>query len=348
MFKNFKTNKIMRLKLITFLIFIFINSPNLYTQTSLDIVRASNHYTKAISAYKSSSYKTALIHLKNAETNLKGKTNKDLEYLKIMTFYKLKNYKKAYGLIQVYFEKGYPKNRIQYFKNIESYRKKYNISYDKMLTNIFIELEDKYGIVTNTSIEEVISAIIKRISAKKKNLSDIIKYNTYEEVKISSRKYTPVDTYNNKRRSTWTKKYGTHKNTYWFNRRISTDNKIKFICNNNSWYKKFVFSKKTYLNTRYYEYDYIIKNSSTYISYNQIKLKRTKNWYNNSSGRSSYNEMKKMVYDDLKSKYNNKKFLKNSDYGKFKISFTETEKLILQQQGNMEKLKVALRKKLLL
>ena len=245
-------------------------------------------------------------------------------------------------------EKGYSKDRVQYFKNIESYRQKYNTDYDKDLTNIFIELEDKYGVVTNTSIEDVISSIIKRIRAKKRNVNEIIKYNTYEEVKISSRSYTPVDTYNNLRRSAWTKKYGTHKNSYWFNRKISTDNKIRFTCSKNSWYKKFVFNKKIYVNTIYYKYDYNIRNSSTYISYNDIKLKYNKNWYNNSSGRSSYNEMKEKVYNDLKSKSNNKRFIKGSDYGKFEISFTETEKLILQQQGNLEKLKVALRKNKLL
>lgn len=152
-------------------------------QTTIDIVRASNYYSKAVNSYKSGSYSSALQNLKNAETNLKGKTNKDLEYLKIVTYYKLKDFKKAYSLVITYFEKGY-KDRIQYFKNIETFREKYNIKYDESLTEIFVELENKYGVVSSTSHGDVIQDIVQRIKQNKKDISEFIRSTTSSEGKI--------------------------------------------------------------------------------------------------------------------------------------------------------------------
>jgi hypothetical protein len=339
----------MKRKLIISLIIILVNTFNINSQTTLDIVRASNYYSKAITAYRGSSYNSALNHLKNAETNLKGKTNKDLEYLKIMTYYKLKNYQKAYSLIQIYFEKGYPKDRIQYFKNIESYREKYNTDYDKVLTNIFIELEDKYGAVTNTSIEEVISLIINRIKAKEKNIKEIIRRRTIETVEFRSFNYQPIDSYNNLRTGTVVRRYGEYQNRYRFERTISSDNRIKYICNN-SWYKKLTYYINRNINKNYYDYSFSIKNSSTYISYNDIKLRySSKKWFNHYLGRSSNSELKKSIYNDIRKDMKNKdKFTKRSNYGDFTVRFNETETLILEQQGNLEKLKIALRKNKLL
>lgn len=331
----------MKQKLFFTLIITFISISNIYSQTTIDIVRASNYYSKAVGQYQSGSYSSTLNSLKEAETNLKGKTNKDLEYLKIMTYYKLKNYEKAYSLVKTYFETGYSQ-RTQYFKNVETLREKNNTSYDEDLTSIFIDLENKYGVVSNTSIDEVITSIVKRIKEKKRSRENIIINSTYEEVKISSRYYEPIDSYNNLRTGTVVKRYGEKRNTYWFTRSISS-NIIKYNNSSYSWYKKFMFDEDFYVNSSYYEYDYNISNTSTYISKSDIKLKYPKNWYNHSWGRSSHSEMKESIYSGLKSKSHNDDFLKDNDYGKFTISFTETEKLVLQQQGNLDKLKKALK-----
>lgn len=175
----------MKFKLpISIIILLFCST--IKAQTTLDVIRASNYYSKAIQSYRSGNHILTLNHLKNAETNLKGKTNKDLEYLKIMSNYKLGNYKTAFNLVKVYFEKGY-NERTQYFKNVETYRRRYNNSYDEDLTSIFVELESKYNVVTNTSVDSVIKNIITKIRNNRGNPSNSIISKTMSSVRIAGK-----------------------------------------------------------------------------------------------------------------------------------------------------------------
>ena len=175
----------MKFKLpISIIILLFCST--IKAQTTLDVIRASNYYSKAINAYRGGNHKVTLNHLKNAETNLKGKTNKDLEYLKIMSNYKLGNYKTAFNLVKVYFEKGY-NERTQYFKNVETYRRRYNNSYDEDLTSIFVELESKYNVVTNTSVDGVIKNIINKIRNNRGNPASVIISKTQSSVRIAGK-----------------------------------------------------------------------------------------------------------------------------------------------------------------
>lgn len=177
----------MKFKLpISIIILLFCST--IMAQTTLDVIRASNYYSKAINSYRGGNHKLTLNHLKNAETNLKGKTNKDLEYLKIMSNYKLGNYKTAFNLVKVYFEKGY-NERTQYFKNIETYRRRYNNSYEEDLTSIFVELESKYNVVTNTSVDGVIKNIINKIRNNRNNPSSLIISNTMSSVRIAGKTF---------------------------------------------------------------------------------------------------------------------------------------------------------------
>ena len=177
----------MKFKLpISIIILLFCST--IMAQTTLDVIRASNYYSQAINSYRVGNHKLTLNHLKNAETNLKGKTNKDLEYLKIMSNYKLGNYKTAFNLVKVYFEKGY-NERTQYFKNIETYRRRYNNSYEEDLTSIFVELESKYNVVTNTSVDGVIKNTINKIRNNRRNPSSSIISNTMSSVRIAGKTF---------------------------------------------------------------------------------------------------------------------------------------------------------------
>ncbi len=338
----------MKHKLIISLIFIFVNTLNINSQSTLDIVRASNYYSKAITAYRGSSYNSALSHLKNAETNLKGKTNKDLEYLKIMTYYKLKNYPKAYGLVQIYFEKGYPKEKTQYFKNIESYRKRYNTDYDKDLTNIFIELEDKYGVVTNTSIDDVISSIIKRIKAKKQSLANFIDNNTKSSAKIfvydyRSKKfrqgYGGYDYGKRKSKYIYLNKKSVNKSDNYAYYRTSSSN-MNSVCS-----VRVYFNENNSVNKSSYKYSFTysrnyVKESSCIEFPYQSQI-----W--NGSSYEDVGGFSSIPRNTAKIKMKKNKYYYNRTKT-FYVEFSDTESLILEQADNMGKLKSALSKNSLL
>lgn len=143
---------------------IFFITISVNSQSTLDVIRASNYYSIAMDNYSNKNYKKALDNLKKSETNLKGNTNEDLEFLKIMTLFKLSKYKDAYNLIVDFFENKSGKSNIDY-KNITTYKDKNEIKYSETLTNIFIELENKYTIVSNFNEDEVIDSLVKKINS---------------------------------------------------------------------------------------------------------------------------------------------------------------------------------------
>lgn len=148
----------------TIITLLLLNAFNLlYAQSSLDIVRASNHYTNAVQAYENRNYNSALSYLRQSEENLRGNTNRDLEFLKIMSNYRLQQYPAAYELVQRYFEVGF-RDRTTSYRNIDTYREKHRVSYEEILTEIFVDLENRFGVVTNLTIEEVGQSIISRIN----------------------------------------------------------------------------------------------------------------------------------------------------------------------------------------
>ncbi len=69
------------MKLRFFIVILFV-STIAFSQTTIDIIRASNYYSKAVEAYDDAKFENALSFLKECEINLKGKTNNDLVFLK--------------------------------------------------------------------------------------------------------------------------------------------------------------------------------------------------------------------------------------------------------------------------
>lgn len=332
----------MKLKSVLVIVCFFAIVQFVNGQSTLDIIRSSNYYSKAVSSYKGGSYATALQHLKDSESNLKGKTNKDLEYLKIMTNYRLKDFKKAYQLVTVYLEKGF-KDRTAYYKNITTYDREYDVNYDEALTAIFVELEDKYKIVTTTSSSDVITKIVSRIKSSKKSISEFIENNTESRARIF--------VYDHR-----TKKFRQGYGGYAYGKRQS-----KYVSlyrssvrkgQDYAYYKdgsdsygtcsvKVTFRESNSVSKTSYSYTY--KFYKNYVkSYSCINFPTGNQIWNGRSyedvsfgssipGRTFSMKAKSHDYCDNKSKT-------------YSISFSEKEKLILEQTGNLEKLREALRK----
>ncbi|MFC2109154.1 hypothetical protein ACFLRU_03860 [Bacteroidota bacterium] len=325
----------MKFKFLILLALVF--SSYAYSQSTIDIIRASNYYSKAVSSYKGGSYSTALQHLKNSESNLKGKTNKDLEYLKIMTYYRLKDFKKAYQLVTVYLDKGY-RDRTVYYKNIDTYNKSYNVNYDEALTAIFVELEDKYTIVTTTSSTDVIGNIVNRIKSSKKDISYFIDNTTKSRAKIFVYDYRTKKF----RQGYGGYAYGKRQSKYVsLSRRSVTKGKDYVYYSSGDCSVKVTFRESNELSK--YKYSYKYRFYKNYVKYSsciefpvgcQIWNGRTyedvsfsssvpRNTFKMKAGRYDY------CYDKSKT---------------YSVDFTEKETLILEQSGNMQKLREALSK----
>jgi len=324
--------KKIKLKNLFILTALFIGALNSFSQTSIDIVRASNYYSKASGYYRSSNYSSSLSSLKEAEANLKGKTNRDLEYLKIMTNYKLKHFAESYKLLQEYFEIGY-KDRTAYFKNVETYDELTGINYEESLTSIFVELEDKYSVVSNTSSTDIISSIVARIKENKIPLKKFIETttDTYESVYVF--KY---------RTKKFRQGYGGYEYGNWQSLNISLEGEVsKDRIRYEGGYRvfvtvKFVETGKT-ITTSSYRYTH--KYSNTKIS-GTASIKGSGYQISTSYG------IKDTSFENGFNDYAIRA-LRNYDYcseksEEYSIYFTETEQLILEQEGNLEKLRKAL------
>lgn len=136
---KFNYIKIIVLRVI-FLVFI----SDLYAQSPLDIIRASSLYSKALSEYEAGDYSSAYDFLLDSKKSLKGKTNKDLEFLLILTLDKSGNYSSAYKNLQLYFDNPPWKDNEAKFKNVALYKDPDGKSYEELLTEKIVEIETNY------------------------------------------------------------------------------------------------------------------------------------------------------------------------------------------------------------
>lgn len=167
-------------KLVPFFIALFFFFKS-YSQTYIEIIRASSYYSNAVTSYSEENYENALSNLLLAEKSLKGKTNRDLEYLKIMSNYHLNKYKEAFKLTSLYFENGYT-DRKQSFRNVISYGKMNGINYEEELTSLFVFLEEKSTTHGNTNDSNLINAIVNKIKKNKISLSNFLDRAIVEKV----------------------------------------------------------------------------------------------------------------------------------------------------------------------
>ena len=327
---------------VLFIIFTLFLTSNFYSQSYIDVIRASSYYSNAIQNFSDGNYKNALSSLQLAEKNLKGKTNRDLEYLKIMSNYQLNNYKQAYDLAKIYFEEGYSERK-KSFRNVISYSKINNIDYEEELTAIFVSLEEKSKLKKPISLNALIENIVTRIASKKISFTSYIK--TALVTKVTEKIDYCLREVSN----------GTLKRVYennFLNLKMTSTNKkntfnysgsIKGKAINTSNYKiNVTFSPtKAELNSESYSYGYAQKNvrhiegeitfkKTAYKCYSLTAPKHEKSYFSNL----------------LIKKFRNKDFTKRGYNTKvYRILFTEKEKIILKQDDNLTRLHTALRSK---
>lgn len=134
--------------------------------TVIDIVRASNAYAKAKAHYyKSNQNKEVWEELVVARKNLKGKTNKDLEFMEIMTLYRLKQYSPAYDQVLAYFEMPPWREQGQRFRNIETLHDD-DVDYDAELTTVFADLEDWANLQKDINPTKIGTSVGKKFSVQ--------------------------------------------------------------------------------------------------------------------------------------------------------------------------------------
>lgn len=333
----------MRKIVLFFFTLIFIST--MYSQTSIEVIRASSHYSNAITYYSNGNYSSSLRSLHQAEKNLKGKTNRDLEYLKIMSNYHLREFKQAYNLAKIYFEKGFFERK-KSFRNVTSYSKINNIDYEEELTALFVSLEEKSNLKELTNIGNLIEKIVAKIENKKIPFSSYI--NTALLPKVTEKiDYCLREFSNGSLKRVYENNFLTLKmmatnKKYSFNYTGSISGKA--INTSNYKIKVTFIPTKTELNKNYYSYGYkqnsvkhtmgsIVLNTTAYQCYSLTAPQRKSSYFSN------------LLIKNFQNKDFTKKGYKTKVY---KIMFTEKERALLKQDDHLMKLNLALRSKGLL
>lgn len=333
------------MKRILLFIFTFFLISNSYSQSNLELIRASSYYSNAVINYSEGNYKNALSNLQLAEENLKGKTNRDLEYLKIMSNYGLKKYKEAYNQVKVYFEEGFSERK-KSFRNVTLYSKANNIDYEEELTAIFVSLEKNSNSKIDTNSENLIDVIVAKIKKNKVSFSNYsnkallpkvtekIDY-CLREVSNGTLKRVYENNFLNLKMNTTNKKY-----SFYFTGNISG----KAINTSNYKFEVTFTPTKTEVTKNHYSYGYK-QNKVKHIEGN-VKLKETVyQCYSLTAPKQESSHFSNLLIDKFKSKNFVKKGLKTKVY---KIVFTEKEKNFLSQGNNLTVLNNTLRSKGLL
>ncbi len=142
--------------------------------SAIDIVRASNAYSKAKNHYNSGKMQSALKSLVTARENLKGRTNRDLEFIEIMTLYKLKKFELAYQKLVNYFENPPWKGKSQTFRSIKTLQDD-DVDYDAELTVVFSDLENWAQLQQSIDPADIGAQVAKQFSEiTKKAIKDFV------------------------------------------------------------------------------------------------------------------------------------------------------------------------------
>lgn len=320
------------------LLFALIISSVCFSQTSLDIVRASNYYSKACSSYSNGSYSSSLDNLKLAENNLKGKTNKDLEYLKIMTNYRLKNFREAYKLVKIYFEEGFS-GKTQYFKNVDTYKELKNIDYEEELTTIFTNLEDKFNLIENVNSDDFISKLVTKIKKEKTGINQYIKAASKSSFTKSFTVYYQTKTSRTFSSPTYNWKYDYYSADFG---RYKVDDNVAYykgygnsdISNSSAFQIKVLYkpvastltSSSFNYGYKYYKTQYV---SGKISFYGRVYSSKTSSQLTNEEA------TRKFIGILQGDNYTNSYYKEKS----YKIYFTEDEQIVLKQDNNLAKLK---------
>jgi hypothetical protein len=333
------------MKKILFLLFTLFLTSNIDSQSYIDVIRSSSYYSTAVINFTEGDYKSALYNLQLAEKNLKGNTNRDLEYLKIMSNYHLSNYKLAYDLTKAYFDVGFSERK-KSFRNVTSYSETNNIHYEEVLTALFVSIEEKSKLKKNPDSDNSIDEIVTRISSNKVTftsyanaalLSKVTEKIDYclREFSNGSLKRVYENNFLNLKMSSTNKKYSFNYSGTISGRAINTSNyKINVTFT----------PTKPELNNDYYSYGYK-QNVVKYLE-GKITLKETAyQCYSLTAPKYKSSYFSNFLIKEFQQKNFTKKGYKTKVY---QILFTEKEKTYLKQENNLTKLHVALKSKGLL
>jgi hypothetical protein len=333
------------MKKILFLLFTLFLTSNFYSQSYIEVIRSSSYYSNAVVNFTEGDYKSALYNLQLAEKNLKGNTNRDLEYLKIMSNYHLSNYKKAYNLTKVYFEVGLSERK-KIFRNVTTYGQANNIDYEEALTVLFVSLEEKSTLKENPNFDNFIDKIATRIASKK------ISFTSYTNTALLSKVTEKID-YCLREFSNGSLKR-VYENNFLNLKMSPTNNKYSFnysgaisgkAIDTSNYKVNVTFSPtKAELNSDYYSYGYK-QNNVTYLK-GKITLKEAAyQCYSLTAPKHKNSYFSNFLIKRLQQKNFTKKGYKTKVY---QLLFTEKETAFLKQDNNLTKLHVALKSKGLL
>ena len=317
-----------------------------YSQTYIDVIRASSYYSNAVTNYTNGEYQNALHNLQLSEKNLKGNTNRDLEYLKIMSHYQLGNYKKAYNLVTLYFQDDFLL-RSKAFKNVTTFEVQKGLNYEEHLTTMFVSIEEKS--TNNTPIEKSnnhIQNIINRISARKVSFSEYIKNGilprTTEEITYCTREFSNNSSKRVYENNILTLIMSKTNQKYTFKYAGSINGKA---ITKSDYKVEVTFAPiKAKLQDDFYSYGFQQKN----VKQLSGKIALTETVYQcNSLNAPKYNSNHFSNY--LTQQLKNKSFTKREfNYKIYKVFFTQEESVFLRKDDNLSKLNTALKSKGLL
>ena len=327
------------------LIFTLLLTSTTYSQTSIEVIRASSYYSNAITHYTNGNYTNALKKLQFAEKNLKGKTNRDLEYLKIMTNYHLKRYKQAYSLATAYLKGDYFERR-KSFTNVTSFSTLNALNYEEELTAIFVDLEEKSKSKEPIATDNILEQIVAKIETQKTSFSNYINAallpKVTEQIDYCLREVSNETTKRVYENNFLNLKMAPTNKKYSFDYRGTIRGKA---INTSNYKVNVTFSPtKAELNNNHYSYGYkqntvkhiageITLNTIAYQCYSLIAPERESSYFT------------KLLIKNFKNKYYTKKGYKTKTY---KIFFTDKEANFLKQNSNLTKLNSVLRSKGLL
>jgi hypothetical protein len=327
------------------LVFTLLQISIAHSQTNIEVIRASSYYSNAVTHYIDGNYASTLKSLHLAEKNLKGKTNRDLEYLKIMSHYHSKNYKQAYQLAKTYFDGGFFERK-KAFVNIATYDKIKFINYEEELTVLFVNLEQR----SNSNVLEKTDNLIAQIVSKIEN--EKITFSNYINTALLPKATEKID-YCLREFSNGSMKR-VYENNFLNLKMTPTNNKYVFnysgaisgrAINTSTYRINVTFAPtKTELNRSSYSYGYmqgkvsyvsgnITLNTTAYQCYSLTAPKRESSYFSN------------LLVQNFQNKSFTRKGFRTKNY---KITFNENEENFLKQGANFTKLSNALRSKGLL
>lgn len=333
----------MRKKLLFFFTLFVIS--NAQSQSYLDVIRSSSYYASAIVNYSNANYRNALENLSFAEHNLKGKTNRDLEFLKIMSHYNLQEYKEAYNLIKVYFKDGFS-DRKKAFRNVNTYKSIHNIDYEEELTTLFVDIENKSNSKQKINKIDLIKSIVLKIESNKKSINNYLNNALLgkvtekidyclRETSNGALKRIYENNYLNLIKQTSSKKQSIYYTGVISGKAIQTSN-----------YKFEVTFSPINPSLTFDAYHYGFKqNSVKHINGNIVLNKTAYQCYSLTAPKHKDSYFSNIIKSKTKAKSFFKSGKKQNEYS---VQFTSSENLFLKKDNNLNRLTIALKAKGLL